>query len=81
VNPKLRAQWEELRQLKQKQSDGARKTNQEYWKRPSVTDSVTDTVISPSACNLYSGKRDRSSSPSADTRKQSKGKNHRKTGL
>jgi hypothetical protein len=41
VNPKLRAQWEGLQQLKQKQSDAAIKTNKEYWKRPSVSDSVS----------------------------------------
>jgi hypothetical protein len=41
VNPKLRAQWEGLQQLKQKQSDAARKTNEEYWKRPSVSDPVS----------------------------------------
>jgi hypothetical protein len=49
VNPKLRAQWEGLQQLKQKQSDAARKTNEEYWKRPSVSDSVSGRSASASA--------------------------------
>jgi uncharacterized protein YdaU (DUF1376 family) len=49
VNPKLRAQWEELRQLKKKQSDAARKTNEEYWKRPPVSDAVSESVTAPSA--------------------------------
>jgi uncharacterized protein YdaU (DUF1376 family) len=42
ANPKLRAQWKELLQRKQKQADAARRTNATFWKRPTVSESVTD---------------------------------------
>jgi hypothetical protein len=61
VNPKLRAQWEELQQLKQKQSDAARRTNEEYWKRPSVSDSVSGRSAPASAkegCSLMQFSQD-----------------------
>jgi hypothetical protein len=69
VNPTLRAQWEQLRQLKQKQSDGARKTNQEYWKRPSVTDSVTDRSSSSAASAFaFASAKEGAHRPSQDTK-------------
>lgn len=56
VNPKLRAQWEELQQLKRKQADAAKKTNEQYWKRASVSDSVSDRSAPASASASASAK-------------------------
>jgi hypothetical protein len=49
VNPKLRAQWQELQQRKQVLSDAAKRTNEKRWPRPSPSESPSDRSASASA--------------------------------
>jgi len=49
VNPKLRAQRNELQQLKQKLSDAAKRTNEKRWGTSSPSDSGSDRSASTSA--------------------------------
>jgi len=68
VNPKLRAQWEEMQQRQRAQSEAAKKTNEKRWGNPSPGESGSDIAQrSPASASAFA-----SASASASAEKPGK---------